>query len=218
MGNRKWASRPLSHPDEPLGLRRIAFLHAVAEVVPDFWTFLFANGDLDGWARRFNLDVDWVRLAGGDRLVWRGSGMRRASVPVSLLPLRSAKESPLGRKESPLPAIRWDSTLESETDFRARFEAYIFAERQRAEESGAVVDRADPQATLRDLRRLVRWHVLGESLSDIARSEIGPADPREVRHVVSDMGRALKKLHATLGLPQRVSGKRLAGARSGITP
>ncbi len=198
-----------------------AFLDAIVELIPDFWINMRREvqralgpgaptiGDPDAaireWAARYDLDVEWVRVCAGDQF------LRPGRPPTSILPRRVWVQP----EDRTVPAIGWDFMVESERSFDERVKEYKAVRRREAAEAGSIQMTADPVVIARNLRWLVRWHVFGESFSDIARAEKAHGDKREVPKLVTIISEAAHRLHKRLGLPPRTPGKRLTVPRSG---
>jgi hypothetical protein len=144
------------------------------------------------WSNKHNLGDTWVpRLAGqrlsGEAQAWE-QGWVASRAPTPYLP---------GLAE--LQPLRWDPFSETEGDFLKRMTEYTETIKRQLSAAGA---QSFHKANQRDLRRLVRWHVLQQSPETIAKAE---AKSWRVR--VQDIRRAVKELAHRLELPDRPVGK-----------
>lgn len=196
--------------DRALDWERWRFLETMDEQAPKVWEDL-VDGDRDVgvWARRHNLDCPWVRAYAENRLRRVKEWEQRADGrPLGSADPWETRWCPvLARPEQPLnegPPMAYDPRVIPRKSYLMLIQHYM-----RRQEAAAAATGAAPPALwhLSNLRRLVHWHVLGESPETIAAAELAAGRRGGRRAVAEEVRRVVRGLAEVLGLPPRPRGR-----------
>lgn len=194
MGRKAPAARVWLTIDRALDAERTRFLVCMDKIAPHIAKELVHGSDardVAAWVRRHHLG-EWATEYALDRLRHRTGWIRILRAP--LVTLDEALRSP------PI----YDPRIMRRATFHRKVELYVERVEKAAAEGGAV---PTPETETRDLCRLVRWQVLGESAERIAGAEIAAGHKGKKRILAEEIRRIVKRLARDLVFPKRPRGK-----------